>query len=73
MEQGAGKIKSIVPGKAVATEMINACGERNAATRTAGGSNESQIGKAVWAEKWRPGRFQPPLTAQTQGGKQQIL
>ena len=73
MEQGTGKIKSIAMGKAVATEMINACGKRNAATKAARGSNKSKSGEAVRAEKRGPGRVQPPLTAQAQGGEQQIL
>ena len=73
MEQGTCKIKNIAMGKAVATEMINACGKRNAATKAARGSNKSKIGVAVRTEKRGPGKFQPPLTAQAQGGKQQIL
>ena len=63
MEQGTGKIKNIMLGKAVATEMINACGKRNAAAKAARGSNKSKAGEAVRAEKRRTGRVQPPLTA----------
>jgi hypothetical protein len=51
MEQGPGEIKNIVSGKAVATEMINACGKRNAATRAARGLYKRKGGKTVGAEK----------------------
>ena len=73
LKQGTGKIKDIVPGKTVATEMINTCGKRNAATRTTGGSNINKVSKAVGTKKRRPGRCQSPLTAQTQRGEKQIL
>lgn len=73
MEQGTGKIKKIVAAKAVATQMINACWKRNAATLAARGSNKIKTGEAIGAEQRGPGRFQSALTAQTQGGEQQIL
>jgi hypothetical protein len=51
MEQGPGEIKNIVSGKAVTTEMIDACRERNATTRAARGLYKRKSGKAVGAEK----------------------
>jgi hypothetical protein len=72
-KKGSGVIKGWVVGEAGSAEMIGTGGKGYAAARATGGAEKRQVGEAIRTEKRRSGCVQPPRTAETERGKQQIF